>query len=253
MSAESISFGLARMYLRELVNALWAQNLNARAYHDMKRFAEQFGDVPNGLLPKYVRGLMDALGPKEGLAFVEKALKTAPQISKALVARLQIEHALLLYNMSQHKVGLKVAARVQKSIHVLSDRERCRLAIYWALLQPGMATPAAVKYLDIAQKIADSHHFLDELGMIQANRAIIEVDSGRPERALRIIATSLRWATRERLVHRQYQLYAQAASANSELGDNRRANKYREKTVWMAQYLGNKSLLASSCWRVALY
>jgi tetratricopeptide (TPR) repeat protein len=253
LTREDMRFGLARAYLRELVNVLWAQNLTAPAYHDIKAFGERFGEVPNGLVPKYARGLMDALGPKQGLAFIEEALKTAPKVSKTLVARLQVEHALALYNMSLHNVGLKIAAKAQRAITRLTPREQCRLAIYWALLQPGLATPTAGRYLNKAQRLAETHGFIDELAMINVLRVIVAVDSGRPERGLQIIASMMRLVTRERLGLRQYQLYAQAASAYSELGDHARAIKYREKGLWVAQYLGQKALLASSWWRVAYY
>ncbi|MDH4337630.1 MAG: hypothetical protein OEX18_10200, partial [Candidatus Krumholzibacteria bacterium] len=181
------------------------------------------------------------------------ALKNAPKTSKALVARLQVEHMLALYNMSLHKVGLKVAARVQRNAHRLTPREQCKLAVYQALLQPGLATPAAGRYLNRAHDIAADCLFIDELAMIQILRVIAEVDSGRPEQALRIAATTMRSVARERLLLRQYQLYAQAASAYCEVGDHARAIKYREKGLWVAQYLGQKALLASSWWRVAYY
>ncbi|MDH4036524.1 MAG: serine/threonine protein kinase [Candidatus Krumholzibacteria bacterium] len=253
LSREDLRFGLARAYLRELVSVLWAQNLTAPAYHDMKAFGERFGEVPKGLLPKYARGLMDALGPKEGLAFIEAALKNAPKTSKALVARLQVEHMLALYNMSLHKVGLKVAARVQRQAHRLTPREQCRLAIYWALLQPGLATPTARRHLNKAYRTAEEHRFVDELAMIQILQTITEVNVGRPDKALRIVAMTMRSVTRERLLLRQYQLYAQASSAYCEVGDHKRAIRYRARGLWLAGYLGQVQMLASSWWRVAYY
>ncbi len=253
MAAESIQFGLARAYLRELVNVLWAQNLTARAYHDMTAFAERFGEVPKGLLPRYARGLSDTLGPKKGLKFVEGAIKKARKVSETLVARLQVEQALVLYNLSRYDAGLAVAADVQKKNHLLTPREQCRLQIYWALLQPGVSTAAAQRYLAKAELIAQKHSLADELATIQVLQTINNVDSGRPKEAIRLIARTTRAVVRNRLVLRQYQLYAQAASAYSEIGDNVRAIKYRERTVWMAQYLGHRILLASSWWRVAYY
>jgi tRNA A-37 threonylcarbamoyl transferase component Bud32 len=38
MSREGIRYGLARAYLRELINVLWAQNLTVRAYKEIDRF-----------------------------------------------------------------------------------------------------------------------------------------------------------------------------------------------------------------------
>jgi tetratricopeptide (TPR) repeat protein len=253
LAPHGIRFGLARAYLRELVNVLWAQNMTAHAYHDMKAFGERFGEVPRGLLPKYCRGLMDARGPKAGLEFIEEALKKAQTVNDVLVARIEVEHALCLYNLSRYKIGLKAAAKAQELVRRLSHREQCRLAIYWALLQPGVGTRTAGRYLATAHHVAVTHRFADELALIQALRSIVEVNSGRPEQALRIIAKSLRPASRNRLVLRQYQLYAQAASAYSEIGDYERAIRCREKTLRMAQYLGQEALLASSWWRVAYF
>ncbi|HEU4364123.1 MAG TPA: serine/threonine-protein kinase, partial [Candidatus Krumholzibacteria bacterium] len=163
MAPEGLRFGLARAYLRELVNVLWAQNLTTRAYHEMKGFAERYGEVPRGLLPKYARGLMDALGPKEGLRFIEGTLKKATRVSRALVVRINVEQTLCLYNVSRYKLGLVVAARVQRHSHLLTDQERCRAIIYRALLQPGLKTRSARRYLSRAQQIAESHYFSDEL------------------------------------------------------------------------------------------
>ena len=254
ISRETLRFGLARAYLRELVKVLWAQNLTAPAYHDMKAFGERFNGVPNGMLPKYARGLMDALGPKKGLAFIEGALKEAPKTSKALVARLGVEHMLALYNMSLHKVGLRAARKTEKNRPFLSENDKCRLQIYLALIHLGLGqVKPGYQSLDRALSLAEANHLGDEQVLVQILMGTEEVNHGRPDKALKLYAKALRSAFRRRLVLRQYQVMALAASAYSEVGDHTRAIRCREKTVWLAQYLGQAALLASSWWRVAHY
>ncbi len=250
----NLSPAIARAYLADLVDCLWARNLTTHAYKAMRDYSSAQGAVPNGLLPRYARGLSDALGPQQGLEFLQTALRRARRVSGVLVCRLQIELALCYYNLSQYESGLGAAISAEETGCRLSPRDRARLEIYKGIIYGGLGqSEDENRCLSVGGRLAREHGAEDELMLLEVLAARRSINEGRPDEAIRIAMRAWPIAFREKLVLRQFQLMGHVATAYSSMGDNRRAVRWREKTVRLSEYLGQHAMLAGSWWRLATY
>ena len=238
------------IYVRLLVHSLWGRNLTVEAFEIIDRAHNTTNSqIPRNLVPKYVRGMMDKLGPKQALSY----LSGEPfEGSATWHSKVAIERALCLHNLGEFQRSLDLLTEIGST--QLPSRDQCRLTIYSAmnLLALGKAREAERLFLHTAD-MALARGFIDEFGLSRTFVISRLIETGDVREALRAIARALRIVLRSGLLLRQYNLLSQAASAYSVLGDNRRALKWREKTLRLAFTIGQPHLLVRSLLFVALY
>ncbi len=239
-----------RHFVKQWVQALWARNQHTRAKQVIDDHIVKYADeIPPSLLPKYIRGILDAKEPTAALAFMDSIVlsRLAPRVRQQLI----VERALVLHQNARHDASLQLLNSLGKAHH-LNAKDRNRVAIYKAMnLADQGAHQLVERMLSRAARDALKSGCTDEFVLMAALRAQGRTLQGKPHGALRIIAQALRIAHKHEHYLRLNALYRLAASAYRDVGEPRRSMLVQRKALTLAGTLGIPSLEAMSWSRLS--
>lgn len=241
-----------RYFVKQWVQALWARNQHARAKQVIDDHIRKHGDaIPAGLLPKYIRGTLDAQEPASALTLLDTI--DVGSLSLGLKEQILLERALVLWHNAQHQASLSVLESLRSST-ALPVRDRYRVTIYRAMNMSSLAAHDEIERLlskTAARARTDGCH--DEYVLMSAIRAQTRIIQGRPREALRAIAQTLPVAHRHELYLRINLLYRLSAAAYQDMGLPRKAILSQRKAIALASALGLAQFEAMSWMRLAEY
>lgn len=241
-----------RYFAKQWVRALWERNQHTRAKQVIDDHILGHGDViPPGLLPKYIRGIMDAKEPAAALEFVE----TIPVkgLTSKIKEQILLEKSLLFCQCARHHESLELLDGLSDSA-LLEPRDRYRVLIYKAMNATGLGHHDKVEtLLKFASTRARDEGYNDEFVVMSAIRAQTRIIKGRPRESLSLIAETLRVARQNELYLRVNLLYRLAASAYQDLGQPRRAASAQGKAIALSSTLGLAQFEAISWMRLSEY
>ena len=241
-----------RYFVTQWVNALWKHNQHTRAKRVIDLYiVNRGGAVPPSLLPKYIRGILDAKEPATAFAFMKHI--DVDSLSRRVAQQVSLEHALLVHQNAQHEASLEILGDLGVG-QWLNTKDRFRVPIYKAMCLSDLGAHEDVERLLLgASKAALVSGCTDEFVLMSAIRAQSRTLQGNPRRALQIISQALRVAHRNEHYLRLNALYRLAASAYRDLGQPSRAARVQQRALALAGALGNPSLEAMSWSRLADY
>lgn len=244
---------IRRYYLRQLVESLRERNHHTRTYRVLNEFfGGRIGSLPLELVPGYVKGMSDALGPRAALGFLQQNYPRLGTTERMM--RLRLEKAFLLLALGLTRESTAELQIIISGDGVLAKRDRYRARIYDAMnhLNAG-GFREAIALLDSVASTALSDGCVDEFVLAQTVRAQSLTMAGDPRLVLGLCAETVRIARRHGLDFRRNVLYRLAASAHNDLGDRKRARIYQEQALRLANVLGMREFEAMSWARLAQY
>ena len=209
-------------FVRQWIRALWARNQHTKAKRAIDEFIVSRGEeIPAALLPKYIRGILDADGPAKALEFLGGIEDLTDQVL--------LEKALVLCQLTRHEGSLALLKVLRRS-KLLDVRDRYRVTIYRAMNFLGLGNHKKIEPLLSSASIrARADDCNDEFVLMSAIRVQAFTVQGYPRDSLRVIARTLPVAHGHELYLRLNALYRLAAGAYQDLGQPRRNCFNREQ------------------------
>lgn len=241
-----------RHFAKQWVAALWARNQHTRAKQVIDDHLLKHGDpIPPSLLPKYIRGILDAKEPASAMEFLDTI--DVGGYSPGVREQLLLERALVLWHGAQIESSLAILEELRDSV-ALPVRDRHRVTIYRSMNLSSLAAYDQVEdLLREAAARARADGCYDEFVLMSAIRAQTQIILGRPRDALRAIAQTLPVAHRNELYLRINLLYRLSAGAYQDMGLAPKAIVSQKKAIALASALGLRQFEAMSWSRLSEY
>ena len=233
-------------FVTQWIRALWARNQHTKAKRAIDEFIVNRGEkIPAALLPKYIRGILDADGPAKALEFVGGIKDLSDQVL--------LEKALVLCQLTRHDESLALLKVLRRS-KVLDVRDRYRVMIYRAMNFLGLGNHRKIEPLLSSASIrARIDNCNDEFVLMSAIRVQAFTVQGHPRDSLRVIARTLPVAHGHEFYLRLNLLYRLAAGAYQDLGQPRKAILSQQRAIPLASALGLGEFEAMSWMRLCEY